>query len=279
MKRWSQLGIVWAALAALMAGSTVAAATADTTKLVEYYRRKANVPANTPVSVEMLDASPIEGIQRGHLVVGGRKVEFVVSTDGRYAIFGELEDLTVDPFKAVMERIDLEGRPFKGAADAKVTIIEYSDFQCPFCVRGYHTIEDQVLKEYGNKVRFFYKHYPLGFHKWAEPASVAVECAADQSHDAYWQLYSYYFENQKQINAQNLKEKTKEGIAGAKIDMEKWEKCLDNNETIDRVRADMEEGQAVGVTGTPGFIINGQLLSGAQPFQRFKQIIDAELAR
>lgn len=279
MQRLSHMGILAGALIAFVVTPAAWASTVDTTKLVEYYRRKANVPANTPVSVEGLAAAPIEGAQRGHLLVGGRKVEFLVSSDGRYAVFGEVEDLTVDPFKAVMERISLEGRPFKGSAEAKVTIVEYSDFQCPFCVRGYHTIEDQVLKEYGDNVRFYYKHFPLGFHKWAEPAGVAAECAADQDHGAYWQVYSFYFENQKQINPQNLKEKTKEALAGSKIDMTKWETCFDGNATVDRVRADMEEGQSVGVTGTPGFIINGQLLSGAQPFQRFKQIIDAELAR
>lgn len=278
MMRSSQLALLCGALVLLTAGPSVAA-DADTSKLVEYYRRKANVPANTPVTVEGLKPSPIEGARVGHLSVGGRKVDFVVSNDGRYVLFAELEDLTVDPFKAIMDRVKLDGRPFKGSADAKVTIVEYSDFQCPFCVRGYHTIEDQVLKEYGNKVRFFYKHYPLGFHKWAEPAGVAVECAADQSHDAYWQLYSFYFENQKQINPQNLREKTVEALTGAKIDMARWQKCFDDQETLERVRDDMEEGQSVGVTGTPGFLINGQLLSGAQPFQRFKQIIDAELAR
>lgn len=278
MMRSSQMALLCGALALLTAGPSVAADT-DTSKLVEYYRRKANVPSNTPVTVEGLTPSPIEGARVGHLSVGGRKVDFLVSNDGRHVVFAELEDITVDPFKAVMDRVKLDGRPFKGSADAKVTIVEYSDFQCPFCVRGYHTIEDQVLKEYGNKVRFFYKHYPLGFHKWAEPAGVAVECAADQSHDAYWQLYSFYFENQKQINPQNLREKTVEALTGAKIDMARWQKCFDDQETLERVRDDMEEGQMVGVTGTPGFLINGQLLSGAQPFQRFKQIIDAELAR
>jgi protein-disulfide isomerase len=279
MMRFAQKGIIVGSLFAFVAGFAGAAFAVDTAKLVEYYRRKANVPPNAAVTVEDLKDSPIAGAKQGNLVVGGRKVGFISSADGRYAVFGELEDLTVDPFKSVMEKISLEGRPFKGSKEAKVTIVEYSDFQCPFCVRGYTTIEDQVLKEYGDKVRFVYKHFPLGFHKWAEPAGVATECAADLNHDAYWKLYSYYFENQKQITPENLKEKSKEALSGTGIDMAKWEACLDSNGTVERVRADMAEGQSVGVTGTPGFIINGRLVSGAQPFQRFKAIIDDELSR
>ncbi len=279
MLRFAQKGMFVGVAVAMVAGFAAAASAVDTEKLIEYYRRKANVPPNAAVTVQGLQDSPIAGAKQGNLVVGGRNVGFVASADGRYAVFGELEDLTVDPFKAVMEKISLEGRPAKGPADAKVTIVEYSDFQCPFCTRGYNTIEDQVLKEYGDKVRFVYKHFPLGFHKWAEPAAVGAECAADLNHDAYWKLYAYYFENQKQITPENVKDKSKEALDGTEIDIAKWEACYDSNGTVDRVRADMAEGQSVGVTGTPGFIINGRLVSGAQPFQRFKAIIDDELSR
>ncbi len=279
MKRFAHLGIVTASMFAFLVGFAGAASAVDTAKLIEYYRRKANIPPNAPVTVEGLKDSPIAGAKQGDLMVSGRKVGFLASPDGRYAVFGDVEDLTVDPFKAVMEKINLEGRAAKGPKDAKVTIVEYSDFQCPFCTRAYTTVETQVLKEYGDKVRFVYKHFPLGFHKWAEPGAVAVECAADQKHDAYWKLYAYLFENQKDINPQNLKDKSKEVLGPTGIDMAKWEKCFDGNETVARVRADMAEGQSVGITGTPGFIINGRLVSGAQPFERFKAIIDDELAR
>ncbi|TMA96358.1 MAG: hypothetical protein E6J77_01355, partial [Deltaproteobacteria bacterium] len=89
-----------------------------------------------------------------------------MSGDGRYAVFAAVEDVTVDPAKAV--------------------IVEYSDFQCPFCSRGYATIEKQVLTSYGDKVRFYYKHYPLPFHPWAEAGAVAAECAKQQKPEAFW---------------------------------------------------------------------------------------------
>jgi protein-disulfide isomerase len=83
----------------------------------------------------------------------------------------------------------------RGPADAKVTIVEYSDFECSFCVRAYQTMERQVLQEYGDKVRFVFKHFPHDFHPWALPAAIALECVAEQNQDAaYWQLYRFFFE-------------------------------------------------------------------------------------
>jgi len=282
MKRFVSTGaLMLVAGASLLVPISIASAADDagSQKLIEYYRRKSNVPPGAAVTVESMEASPISGAKQGTLSDRGRKVGFIVSNDGRYAVFGTLEDLTTDPFKAIMQKIDLKGRPAKGPADAKVTIVEYSDFQCPFCSRGYETLEKQVLKEYGTKVRFVYKHFPLNFHPWAQPGAVAVECAAEQDPAAYWELYTYYFEHQKEINPQNIKDKSKEVLGKTKVDIAKWEACYDGNKTLARVQADMAEGQSVGVSGTPAFIINGRLVSGAQPFQSFKAVIDDELAR
>jgi protein-disulfide isomerase len=278
MKQFNAIGVGIIA-AAVLTSWTSAASAVDTEKLIEYYRRKGNIPPSATVEVKDLADSPIKGAKSGKLAVGGRSLGFLVSDDGRYAIFGDLEDLTVDPFKAVMEKISLEGRPFKGSKDAKVTIVEYSDFQCPFCKRGYDTVEKQVLPEYGDKVRFVYKHFPLGFHPWAQPGAVAVECAADQNEDAYWAVYTALFEEQKQINVQNLKEKVEAALEGKEIDKAKFDDCFDNKKTAARVANDMKEGQSVGVSGTPAFLINGRLLSGAQPFAQFKAVIDDELSR
>jgi len=178
----------------------------------------------------------------------------------------------------VRDKIKLDGEPSRGPADAKVTIVEYSDFQCPFCSRGYATIEKQVLTSYGDKVRFYYKHYPLPFHPWAEAGAVAAECAKQQKPEAFWKLYSSLFENQGQITADNLKEKATGYLAGTGIDMAKWNDCFDNKKSLPQVKAQMQEGSSVGVRGTPGFIINGRLVSGAQPFESFKNVIDDELA-
>ena len=89
-------------------------------------------------------------------------------------------------------------------------IVEYSDFQCPFCKRGYDTIEQQVLKQYDGKVKFYFRNFPLSFHPWAQPAAIAAECAKMQKPDAYWKLYHAYFEHQGEVNPQNVKDKAVE---------------------------------------------------------------------
>lgn len=283
-RRTAGLFVTLGGLALLLVGFTGVSHSADNEKLINYFRKKSNTPPAQKVEVIGMADSPIKGAKEGTLQVGTppnvRKMPFTISEDGRYVIFGQTEDLTVDPFKAVMEKISLKGDDVhaKGPADAKVTIVEYSDFQCPFCSRGYDTMEHQVLKEYGSKVRFVYKNFPLSFHPWAEPGAIAAECAGKQNQDGFWKLYNYMFEHQKEITPQNLKEKLDAELEGTKIDKKKFDTCVDNKETLDQIKAQMAEGQSVGITGTPGFIVNGRLVSGAQPFEVFKNIIEDELA-
>lgn len=254
----------------------------NTDQLVKYYRKKNNLPPAAKLGVTGVHDSSIKGAREGTLEIGegagAQKVAFLSSPDGRFVAFGTVEDVTVDPSKAVMAKIDLKDQPAKGPADAKVTIVEYSDFQCPFCSRGYSTIENDVLKQYGDKVRFYYKNYPLPFHPYAKPAAIAAECAKQQKAEAFWKLYKSFFENQGQISKDNVKEKATEYLADTGIDMNAWNDCFDNQKSAAAVDAEMQEGTSVGVRGTPGFIINGRLVSGAQPFESFKNVIDDELA-
>lgn len=251
-------------------------------KLIKYYRKKANLAPQVPVSVKDVKDSPIPGAKQGVLQIGtpprSKDVTFTASPDGRYVVFGEIDDITIDPAKAVMAKISLEGEPFKGPADAPVTIVEYSDFQCPFCARGYNTIEKQVLPSYKGKVRFFYKHLPLPFHPWAESAAIAYECVKKQDPSAAWEVYSGFFENQKSITKATVKDKVLEFLDGAQIDRDAFAKCYDQRETAAKVRQDRAEAASLGISGTPSFVINGRMVRGAQPAAKFKAIIDDELA-
>ena len=252
-------------------------------QLIKYYRKKNNVAPTMKVSTEGLkDSTNFKGSKEGILVVGegatAKKQGFIATPDMKFVVFGDTVDTSVDPAKAVMAKIDLKGEPFEGAKDAKVTIVEYSDFQCPFCKRGYETLEKEVLKQYEGKVKIYFKHYPLGFHPWAEPSAIAAECAKEQKADAFWKVYRGYFENQQSVNPQNVKEKGQEFLKDSGIDMAKWNDCYDNKKTVDKVKAQMQEGASLGVTGTPAFFINGRMLVGAQPFAKFKDVIDDELA-
>ena len=258
------------------------AGAADQDTLVKYYRKKNNVPPSETVTVKDVKDSPIKGAKQGVLEVGtaprSRSVAFTSSPDFRYVVFAEVDDVTIDPSKAVMDKISLKNELCRGPKDAKVTIVEYSDFQCPFCTKGYTTLETEVLPAYKDKVRFCYKHLPLPFHPWAEPGAIAMECAEAQSPEAGWAVYDGYFKNQKDVTPANVKEKALEFAAAQKLDKAKFDKCFDGKETAAKVKADKDEAASLGLSGTPSFVINGRMVKGAQPAANFKAVIDDELA-
>jgi protein-disulfide isomerase len=180
---------------------------------------------------------------------------------------------------AVAPTVDMKGLigpndHVKGDANAPVTIVEWSDFECPFCARFYSDTLNQIEEEYikTGKVKLVYKDFPLSFHPQAQKAAEAAECAGDQG--KYWEMHDLLFDNGVQGGVASFKENAK--TLG--LNTGEFNSCLDSGEKASGVQADMALGGQSGIQGTPGFIINGQLVSGAQPFTVFKQIIDAELS-
>jgi protein-disulfide isomerase len=161
--------------------------------------------------------------------------------------------------------------PSRGPADAPVTIVEFSDYQCPFCKRS-ETYIKEVLEKYGDKVRLVYRDFPLGNHPNATDAARAARCAGEQG--KYWDMHGEIFANQSKLSRADLKAlANKTGVNQPRFDA-----CLDSAKYEADVKKDMLAGQDLGVDGTPTFFINGRRLVGAQPFEKFKEIIDQELA-
>ena len=266
-------------------GSTTPAAAPDATiesRVVDYFQKTVETPGLS-FKVTKLEAAEVSGWRKGVLQVSlgdqSKDVNFYVSPDGRYLFRGDAVDLTVDPLDAIMQKIVLTGQPVRGAPDAKVTIVEYSDFQCPFCSRAYNTIENEVMKTYGDKVRFVFKNLPLPMHNWAEDAAIASECALQQSNDGFWALYRGFFSNQGQISKANVKDKAGEFAQGTGLDVAKLNECIDARGSLDAVKADESEAAALGVNSTPTFFVNGRRLAGAQTPENFKQVIEQALAK
>ncbi len=161
--------------------------------------------------------------------------------------------------------------PARGPTDAKVTIVEFSDFQCPYCGAAYTTVE-QLMQQYAGKVKLVFRQFPLPIHPQAEKAAEASLCAQDQG--KFWEFHDLLFKNQKKLDVSDLK--TYAGSAG--LDAAKFATCLDSGEKKKQVDQDLEAGQAAGVNGTPAFFINGVFLNGAMPIEEFKKVIDPELA-
>lgn len=168
--------------------------------------------------------------------------------------------------------IAITGRPSLGPSNAPVKIIEFADFQCPFCARVEPTVQ-QLLRTYGDKVQFTYVNFPLAVHPYAFQAAQAAECAEQQG--KFWPYHNELFANQSKLDIKDLKALAdKVGLKAKEFDT-----CLDQGKSKDAVAHDVSAGQKLGVTGTPSFFINGRLLVGDQPFNEFKTIIDEELAR
>jgi protein-disulfide isomerase len=160
--------------------------------------------------------------------------------------------------------------PARGPENAKVTIVEFSDFQCPFCSRAIKTVDD-VVKQYDGKVRLVFRQFPLDFHQQAAKAAEASLCAGDQG--KFWEYHDKLFANQQALQVEDLKKYAGE----LSLDAAKFGECLDSGTKAAQVSADLEAGKKVGVNGTPAFFINGVMISGAQPIEEFKAIIDEEL--
>ncbi len=268
------------------AGEIISLDTKSKDKLIDYLRKALNVPKE--YSMELLEpkASMIRGLSvvPGKITFQGRSQDFeiYISNDGKYMLVGKLFDITGSPYeKKDMSSVNLNKDEVnsKGPDDAPVTIVEYSDFQCPYCSKAYQTIEKEVLKKYSKKVRFVFKHFPLHFHPWAMSAAIATECAALQKKELFWKLYSNFFEKQAEINPDNVKSKAIEWLSKEDFDRSKFEKCYDNKETKAKVEKDRQEGMSLGVSGTPAFFVNGIFLSGAMPVQKFEEIIEYELSQ
>ena len=251
-------------------------------RLTSYFKSTVNLPPN--VTMKLIDVAPAQmsGLLAANLELSNgtqtQKLPLVLSRDGRYMVQGQLTDLTVDPSKAAMDKISLKDLPIRGNPNAAITIVEYSDFQCPFCGRAYKTLEDQVLKEYGDKVRLVFKNYPLtSMHPWSEPAAVAGVCVRQQNPEAFWKAYDFLFQNQKDITTDNVKAKVEDLVRDAGLDVSKFDTCFDTQATLAVVKAEREEGSGLGVRSTPTFFINGRKLEGAVPYENFKTTIDAIL--
>jgi len=170
--------------------------------------------------------------------------------------------------------VSIDDDSVKGLIDAPITIIEFSDYECPFCERFYVQTLPQLQKNYidTGKVRLVFRDYPLSFHLNATNAAVAAECAGEQK--KYWEYHDALFQHQNALDNKSLKQYAMDlGLFTASFNQ-----CLDSSAMLEEVQKDLQEGSRLGVRGTPTFFINGTRIVGAQPYEAFKQVIEKELA-
>ncbi len=180
-------------------------------------------------------------------------------------------------FRLVMEppRVDVPvpaGEPKRGPGNAPITLVEFSDYQCPYCKRA-HPVLERLMEEYGDKIQLIYRDYPLAFHKNARPAAVAARCAGDQG--KYWEFNKSFMEKNGALDRTDFVSRA-ETIG---MDMNAFNTCLDSGKYDTVVEASFKDGAKLGVTGTPTFFVNGRMMVGVAPYEKMKAMIDEELAR
>lgn len=181
----------------------------------------------------------------------------------------EMENAFKNPLKAAIGAADHT----RGKADAPITIVEYSDFECPFCTKGFRTVE-QLRKTHGDKIRVVFKNFPLSFHKMAMPAAEWFEALALQSREKAWIFHDQLFENQDKLSEDYFKALTKDlGLDAAKAAKDAKSDAVKN-----KIEADIKEAKGFGIEGTPAYLVNGVPLRGAYPVEAFEQVIAKILA-
>ncbi len=167
--------------------------------------------------------------------------------------------------------VSVDDDPFIGPEDAPITIVQFAEFQCPYCGRAKDVI-DQLMEKYEGKIKMVYRDFPLSFHDRAIPAAIAANCAGEQGQ--YWPMFDLLMSNQRALTDADLT-----GHATKlSLDLDKWNTCREDPAQAQEVQKDFEDGSKAGVQGTPAFFINGIFLNGAVPLEQFTAIIDAELA-
>jgi len=258
-------------------------------RIQRHIRTYYSIPASVQILVGQRRPSEFTGYDLVPVtLLGPRKTnyEFLVSQDGKTLIRFAKIDIAKDPYAELMTKIDVRGRPVRGNPGAKVTVVVYDDFQCPYCARMHHTLFPDLLKTYGDRVRIIYKDYPLyEIHPWANRAAVDAGCLAARNPEAFWDFADYVHFNQEAIKGQNPKIEAQFAALdqaaleqGRKrgLDVASLQACLQKQDDT-AVKASVKEAEGLGVNSTPTLIINGEKVDYAAPEAELRGFLDRAL--
>jgi protein-disulfide isomerase len=226
--------------------------------------------------------TPVQGLLETtiNVTIGENKetVKFYVSKDGKFLFRGEMSDMTKDPLAESRAQIQMQDAPSLGAPNAAVTLVEYSDFECPVC-RSLHDVLRGMLPNYAGKVRVVFKDFPIEqLHPWARTAAIAGRCAYQQDPKAFWKMYDFIYDNQEIISAGNAWTKMMDYAGQSELDADAFKTCMASPEAGAAVNASRENGQKLDVNSTPTVFVNGRRLVGADQ-HLLEQYINYELAQ
>jgi protein-disulfide isomerase len=248
-----------------------------------YVRHLLAVIPEVQVKIDDPKPSEITNLQQVdvHFTYAGRSQDetFYIAKDTQKIVRGYIYDLTQNPFKSELEKLKTDGAPGLGAATAPVTIVVFSDFQCPNCREEAKALRQNLLKTFPTQARLYYKDFPIEqLHPWAKPAAIAGRCVYQQNPPTFWQYHDWVYEHQSEITYENFKTKMQEFAASVKdLDGMQLGRCMDNKATEADVDKSLAEGRALKVDATPTLFVNGRRLIGNYPWPNLEQIINGEL--
>ncbi len=234
------------------------------------------------ITVGPLKEIGIEGILETNIevLIGENKevVKFYVSKDGKFLFRGDFSDMTKDPLAEARAQMETNDAPSLGDPKAPITLVEYSDFECPICKSLHDAVRD-LLPKYPGKVRVVFKDFPIEqIHPWARTAAIAGRCAYQQEPKTFWKMYDFIYDNQEVISAANAWTKMTEYAARSGLNAETFKTCMASPEPGDAVNASRANGLKLEVNSTPTVFVNGRRMVGADQ-RLLEQYINYELAR
>jgi protein-disulfide isomerase len=248
-------------------------------EIVRRVREAFKVPAAAGVTVAPFQPSSLPNLQQVSVTVenGNQKQaqDFYVTRDNRCLILGSIYNLAVDPRLEALHMLSLHNQPSQGPASAPVTIVEFSDLQCPSCARLHEFLEKEVVPKYGSKVRLVFKDFPLvTIHDWTLTGTIASQCVYEINPKAFVPFRSLVFQNQGSINAANVRDMVLSFGEQVGVKRVQLAGCLDAKSSLSRIEANILEGRKLGVQSTPTCYINGKIIVGLPPPEDFYKVVD-----
>jgi protein-disulfide isomerase len=261
----------------LIAQAPTQQATRD--KIIKYIRERFSIPAAVKVTMTDLRETAYPDFLVTTVTLDDGKDKrtqpLFVSKNMRYLVEGSLFNLGGDPRADIVRLISTKDQPTQGPASAPVTLVEYSDLECPVCARMQEELETEIVPKYGDKLRVVFKEFPLvAIHDWALTAAIAAQCTYQLEPSKYVDFRTAVYKNQTSINGDHARDLLLHVAAEAGVDNMKLAACIDAKESLPRVEANMQEADALGVGQTPTIFINGKTLVGAPPAADVEKIID-----
>jgi protein-disulfide isomerase len=237
------------------------------------------------ITVQIADPKPsteLAGYQEvtvhASLGVQAQDFKFLISKDGQKILQANVYDVNNNPYKNDLDKLKTDLAPNIGTPGATVVLVEFSDFQCPYCAQEATMLRQNLLSAYPKQVRLYFKAFPLDMHPWAKAAAIASHCVFRQKADAFWEYHDWVFSHQSEITPENLKDKILEWAKGQKdLDALQLTACMDSHATVGDVEKTIAEGRALEIGGTPTLFVNGRRIPNTIDWNNLRAIIDNEI--